>query len=148
MSKATSTRSSQGPTTLQEAFDLTDAEVEMFDCRIGVAKAIRAIRRERKLTQPQMAKFTGLTQARVSLVERNDPSVSFGLMVEAYLALGRTRHDLAKVLDGDISTPDVADSAPAAFKRSPRAAKLRTVARRTAPAKKLASKKASRSRAQ
>jgi transcriptional regulator with XRE-family HTH domain len=125
------------PTTLQTAFGLTDAEVEMFDCRIGVSKAIRAIRRERGLTQPQMAELTGLSQARISMVERNDVSVSFGLMVEAYLALGNTRQDLAEALADDISRPDVADSAPVAVKRSPRAKKL-ALARSSVAAKRVA----------
>lgn len=122
-------------TTVQEMFGLTDAEVEMFDCRLALAQAIRETRKKKGLTQPAAAKVVGVAQPRISAIERGDLAVSFDLMAEAFFALGKTRFDLAKVLAGNVARPDVDEAKEPPVKRS-RASKRAAAVARTRPAPK------------
>jgi transcriptional regulator with XRE-family HTH domain len=117
--------------TLQSLLGLTDGEVEMIDCRIGLANAIKDERKARGLTQRQMAELVGMSQTRTSAIERGDVSVSFDLMAEAFFAMGKTRFDLAKVLAGDLFRPESGIATEAQVKRSPRAAKKAAAVART-----------------
>ncbi len=87
-------------TSVQEYFDLSDAEMSIIEMRITLAKAIRRARENRQLTQAQLAKLIKSSQPRVAKIEAGDPDVSIEQMVKSALALGLSRRQIGKALAG------------------------------------------------
>jgi transcriptional regulator with XRE-family HTH domain len=67
--------------------------------------SLRAYRKQRQLTQMDLAKLLKSSQSRVAKMEAGDPSVSLDLLVRSLLAMGASREALAQM----ISSSTVAD---------------------------------------
>lgn len=78
--------------------ELSDAELELHNCRVAVGAALRDERERKGLTQLQFAKSLGIHQPLLSRMERAEPAVSFDMMLEAFFALGKSTQQLAMVL--------------------------------------------------
>lgn len=84
----------------EEFLGLSPEETAMVEIRLKLADAVRLRRRDRKLTQAQLAKLLGSSQSRVAKLEAAADSVSLDLLVRSYLTLGATPQDLAEVIGG------------------------------------------------
>jgi DNA-binding XRE family transcriptional regulator len=63
-----------------------------------LADGVRALRRERAMTQAQLADLIGSSQPRVSMLEAGDASVSLSLIVKTLVRLGVDRFELARLM--------------------------------------------------
>ena len=84
----------------EEFLDLSPEEAEYIDLRIRLGDAVRQLRKEKELTQVELAARMGSSQSRVAKAEAADTSISLDLLIRSFLALGATRRDLAKAIAG------------------------------------------------
>lgn len=84
--------------TAEELLHLTPEEAALVEIRLKLADGVRELRKQRRLTQAELAKRLGSSQSRVAKVETADESVSLDLLIRSLLALGATASDLAKVI--------------------------------------------------
>lgn len=80
---------------------LTSDEEAMVELRLKLADAVKLLRKDKHLTQTQLAKLMGSSQSRVAKLEAAEDSVSLDLLIRSYLALGATTDDLAKVIGSE-----------------------------------------------
>lgn len=83
----------------EEFLALTPEEAALVDLRLRLADAVRALRKEKHLTQIQLAKLLHSSQSRVAKVESAADSVSLDLLIRSLLAMGATPKDLARVIE-------------------------------------------------
>jgi predicted XRE-type DNA-binding protein len=84
---------------------LSAQESAFVELRLKLADAVRELRKEKHLTQSQLAKLLGSSQSRVAKVEAAEESVSVDLLVRSLLAMGATSSDLAEVIAASERTP-------------------------------------------
>lgn len=82
----------------EEFLELTPQEATLVELRLKLADAVKMLRKEKHLTQSQLASLLGSSQSRVAKVEAAADSVSLDLLIRSYLALGATSEDLAAVI--------------------------------------------------
>ena len=85
-------------TTVQELFGLTSEENELVETRIALARLIKQLRRDSRMSQAAIAKRIGSDQARIARAEKNDPGISIELMLRVAYALGAKRQQVAEAL--------------------------------------------------
>jgi hypothetical protein len=83
-----------------ELLGLSPEEAEYIDLRIRLSDAVKRLRKERELTQVELAGRMGSSQSRMAKAEAADASVSLDLLIRSLLALGASRKDLAKAIEG------------------------------------------------
>lgn len=83
-----------------EFLELSPEEAEYVDLRIRLGDAVRQLRKEKKLTQVDLAARMGSSQSRVAKAEAADTSISLDLLIRSFLGLGATRQDLARAIAG------------------------------------------------
>jgi DNA-binding XRE family transcriptional regulator len=74
--------------TVQEFLGLSDQDMAVIEARLVLAAAIRKARAEAGLTQAELAKRIGSSQARVAKMEGGDPQASLESMFRALGAAG------------------------------------------------------------
>jgi predicted transcriptional regulator len=74
--------------TVAEFLDLSVAEAAVVELRLELAGAVRRKRAAARMTQAQLAKAIGSSQARVAKMEGGDPQASIESLVRALAALG------------------------------------------------------------
>lgn len=84
--------------TASEFLGLTDEEMALIELKLDLARAVKAERLHRKMTQEELGERLGSSQSRVAKMEAGDPSVSIDLLVRALLRLGINRRDLVRHL--------------------------------------------------
>ena len=84
--------------TVSEFLGLSDEEAVLIELKLDLARAVKAERVRRKLTQDELGRLLESSQSRVAKMEAGDPSVSIDLLVRALLRLGVKRRDLARHL--------------------------------------------------
>lgn len=84
--------------TVSEFLGLTTEEATLIQLKLDLAKAVKAERTRRQLTQEELGAILGSSQSRVAKMEAGDPSVSLDLLIRSLLHLGATRQDLARHL--------------------------------------------------
>jgi DNA-binding XRE family transcriptional regulator len=77
---------------------LSREEESLIDMKIALANQFKLRRRERKMTQSEVAKRLGSSQSRIAKMEVADKSVSLDLLVRSLLSLGETRQEIAGTL--------------------------------------------------
>jgi DNA-binding XRE family transcriptional regulator len=82
----------------KEFLNLSDEELEYIEIKIALSQTVRELRKQRKLTQEQVAKLIGSSQSRVAKIEAGDPTVSIDLQVKSLIALGSSREELAQAI--------------------------------------------------
>jgi ribosome-binding protein aMBF1 (putative translation factor) len=75
-------------TTVQEFLGLSDEDMAVIEARLALREAIRKGRSEAGLTQAELAKRIGTSQARVARMEGGDPQTSLESMMRALAATG------------------------------------------------------------
>jgi transcriptional regulator with XRE-family HTH domain len=81
-----------------EFLGLSAEEAALLEMRLALSASLRERRTKTRLTQAGLAKRLGSSQSRVAKMEAGDPSVSLDLLIRALLAVGATRHDVARAL--------------------------------------------------
>jgi predicted XRE-type DNA-binding protein len=74
--------------TVAEFLALSEAEAAVVELRLELAGAVRKKRTAARMTQAQLAKAIGSSQARVAKMEGGDPQASIESLVRALAALG------------------------------------------------------------
>jgi len=82
----------------REFLNLSDEEVAYVELKLALSKNLQEYRREKKLTQEELARRLKSSQSRIAKMEAGDPSVSLDLLVRSLLALGASRKHLAQML--------------------------------------------------
>lgn len=77
---------------------LSPEEVAYVELKLSFSQNLRERRREKRLTQAQLAKMIKSSQSRVAKMEAGDPTVSLDLLVRSLLALGTSRRELARTI--------------------------------------------------
>jgi ribosome-binding protein aMBF1 (putative translation factor) len=77
---------------------LTEEERQQVELRLAVSRAIRELRKKRRMTQKQLAARLKSSQPRVARIETGAPDVSLDLMFRSLFALGGGLDDLRTAL--------------------------------------------------
>jgi len=89
--------------TVAEFLQLSPEESAYIEMKLSLSKNLRERRKDKTLTQKQLARLLKSSQSRVAKMETGDPSVSLDLLVRSLLILGESRKSLAKILSGSRS---------------------------------------------
>lgn len=84
--------------TVTELLGLTPEEAIYIELKLALSDKLKALRRQKKITQTEAAKLFGSSQSRVAKMEAGDESVSLDLLIQSLLALGTTRKELARII--------------------------------------------------
>jgi predicted XRE-type DNA-binding protein len=84
--------------TIDEFLELTPEESAYIELKLQLAKGLSVHRKEKQLTQLQLAKLLNSSQSRVAKMEAGDPSVSLDLLIKSLFALGSSPSDLARII--------------------------------------------------
>src|ERR1700722_6372351 len=87
-------------TTVQELFGLTPEENEMVETRLALARLIKELRCENRLTQKNVVAMLRSDQGNVSKAEKSDPNISIEWLLKAAFKLGATRKQVGQALTG------------------------------------------------
>lgn len=78
--------------------NLSPEEAAYVEVKLALSKRLQETRREKKLSQEQLAQRLKSSQSRVAKMEAGDPTVSLDLLVRSLLALGASRKTLSRML--------------------------------------------------
>jgi len=81
--------------TVAEFLQLSPEESAYIEMKLALSKNLQERRKDKSLTQEQLARLLKSSQSRVAKMEAGDPSV---LLVRSLLILGESRKSLAKIL--------------------------------------------------
>ena len=84
--------------TVTEFLHLSPEESAYIEMKLALSKNLQERRKDKSLTQEQLAHLLKSSQSRVAKMEAGDPSVSLDLLVRSLLILGESRRSLAKIL--------------------------------------------------
>ena len=80
----------------RELLNLGDADMEIVEARVRLARAVRELRTKQKLTQKQLAERVGSSQPRVAAVERGQGTLE--QLMRFMFALGADRKKVARAI--------------------------------------------------
>ena len=81
-----------------EFLGLSKEESEYIEVKLALSQALAARRKQRNLTQEQLARMLKSSQSRVAKMEKGDPTISLDLLVKSLLAMGANKKSIAKVI--------------------------------------------------
>ena len=84
--------------TVQEFLNLSEEEAAYIELKLALSKSLQKVRRQKNLTQHELARRLKSSQSRVAKMEAGDASVSLDLLIRSLLALGASRKHLAQIL--------------------------------------------------
>jgi DNA-binding XRE family transcriptional regulator len=83
--------------TVRDFLGLSDAEAELVETKVALARAIRERREAAGVSQVEVAKRIGSSQSRIAKIEVPDPHVTTDLMLRAFYAVGGRLADFAAI---------------------------------------------------
>jgi DNA-binding XRE family transcriptional regulator len=83
--------------TVSEFLELTPAENTLIEIKLALSRSLKA-RRQKVMTQVELAEKIHSSQPRIAKVENGDASVSIELLIRAMLATGATLQEIGKVI--------------------------------------------------
>lgn len=78
---------------------LSEAENALVEMKLALSAKVKALRESKGITQAALARRIGSSQSRVAKIEAGDSSVSFDLLLKAFLGAGASPRDVAKVIE-------------------------------------------------
>lgn len=81
-----------------EFLGLTQEEESYLQIKMSLATSLCKLRKEKQLTQTDLARKVKSSQSRIAKMEAGDPSVSVDLLIRSLLALGATSKTVLKKL--------------------------------------------------
>ncbi len=83
--------------TVSEFLELTPQENTLIGIKLALSQSLKA-RRQKVMTQVELAERIHSSQPRVAKAENGDASVSIELLIRAMLATGATLQEIGKVI--------------------------------------------------
>lgn len=77
---------------------LSAEESIYIEMKLALSQALAQKRKQRRLTQLELARKLNSSQSRIAKMEKGDPTVSVDLLVKALLAMGATKKSIAKTI--------------------------------------------------
>ena len=81
-----------------EFLGLSSEEAAYVELKLALSRNLQTTRKEKNLTQEELARLLKSSQSRIAKMEAGDPSVSLDLLVRSLLVLGTSRKTLARIL--------------------------------------------------
>ncbi len=81
-----------------EFLELSEAEEVLVNMKLALAKNVKALRQQKKITQLELAKRIGSSQSRVAKMEVADKSVSMELLIRSLVSLGVSCTQIGKIV--------------------------------------------------
>jgi DNA-binding XRE family transcriptional regulator len=81
-----------------EFLGLSSEEAAYVELKLALSMNLQATRKEKNLTQEELARLLKSSQSRIAKMEAGDPSVSLDLLVRSLLMLGASRKTLSRIL--------------------------------------------------
>jgi transcriptional regulator with XRE-family HTH domain len=81
-----------------EFLGLSSEESAYVELKLALSKNLQTTRKEKNLTQEELARLLKSSQSRIAKMEAGDPSVSLDLLVRSLLVLGTSRKTLSRIL--------------------------------------------------
>ena len=81
-----------------EFLGLSSEEAAYVELKLALSKNLQEARKEKNLTQEELARLLKSSQSRIAKMEAGDPTVSLDLLVRSLLALGASRKALSRIL--------------------------------------------------
>ena len=78
--------------------ELSPEESAYIEMKLALSQALARKRKQRRLTQLELAQKLNSSQSRIAKMEKGDPTVSVDLLVKALLAMGATKKSIAKTI--------------------------------------------------
>lgn len=85
--------------TVTEFLDLSPEEAALIEIKLALSKSLRE-RREKRMTQVELAEKMHSSQPRIAKAEGGDRSVSLDLLMRAMLATGATPKEIGTTIAG------------------------------------------------
>jgi DNA-binding XRE family transcriptional regulator len=85
--------------TIAEFLELTPEETILIEIKLALSKSLKE-RRQKVMTQRELAVKIGSSQPRIAKAETGDKSVSVELLIRAMLATGATTKEIGLVIAG------------------------------------------------
>ena len=82
----------------KEFLGLSSEEAAYVELKLALSKNLQETRKEKNLTQEELARLLKSSQSRIAKMEAGDPTVSLDLLVRSLLALGASRKALSRIL--------------------------------------------------
>lgn len=82
----------------REFLGLSSEEAAYVELKLALSKNLQETRKEKNLTQEDLARILKSSQSRIAKMEAGDPTVSLDLLVRSLLALGASRKALSRIL--------------------------------------------------
>ena len=82
----------------EEFLGLSTDESEYIELKLALSQALAKRRKQKNMTQTQLAKMLKSSQSRVAKIEKGDPSVSVDLLIKSLLAMGANKKSIAKAI--------------------------------------------------
>ncbi len=85
--------------TVSDFLELTPEEIIFVEIKLALSKNLKS-RRQKAMTQRELAAKIGSSQPRIAKAENGDASVSLELLIRAMLATGATPQDIGQIIAG------------------------------------------------
>lgn len=92
-------------TTVEEFLGLSSEEMTYIELKLALAKLLKEVRKEKALTQVEVAEQVSSSQSRIAKMEKGDPSVTIDLLFKTLLELGATREEIGRVIAKPAAEP-------------------------------------------
>jgi DNA-binding XRE family transcriptional regulator len=83
--------------TVSEFLELTPEEATLIEIKLALSRHLKE-RRQKLMTQTELAEKLYSSQSRIAKAENGDASVSIELLIRAMLATGATPEEIGKVI--------------------------------------------------
>lgn len=84
--------------TVSEFLDLTETDEIVIELRLALTKRLRQMRKDRGVTQRQLADRLGTSQPRVSQMENGQDAVSLDSLIASLVELGANRQEIGQII--------------------------------------------------
>ena len=83
---------------IDEFLGLSTEEVEFIEAKLALANSLKVKRKQKRLTQGQLAKKIGSSQSRVAKMEAADPTVSLDALIKTLQILGMDMSQIGGIM--------------------------------------------------
>ncbi|MEI6262991.1 MAG: helix-turn-helix transcriptional regulator [Deltaproteobacteria bacterium] len=80
----------------EDFLGLSRGEAEYIELKLALSQTLAQHRKQKNLTQIQLAKLLKSSQSRVAKMENGNPTVSLDILVKSLIAIGATKESIAK----------------------------------------------------
>ncbi|MFC1627878.1 helix-turn-helix transcriptional regulator [Gemmatimonadota bacterium] len=87
---------------VDEFLGLSTEEVEFIEAKLALANSLKERRKQKRMTQEQLAKKIGSSQSRVAKMEAADPTVSLDALIKALQTLGMNMTQIGLIIGSGI----------------------------------------------